>query len=352
MRVVHVLWGLVFGGIETMIVNIANKQAKMGHSVSLIIINRGIDDQLVKQLDSSISLLKVNRPDGSKNPYYIFKLNYILRKSRPDIVHFHRANMARWIFGRSYVKRSCTTQHINWTNKFNRYLKDNSNFVAISDSVRQEMKSETGINPVVIENGIAVSKFRKKQHPYDGTRPFRIVQVGRLIKEHKGQHILIKAAKILKERGLDFEIDFIGRGDSREEFDQMIHSYGLQEIVHLCGPKPPYWIWENLAGYDLLVQPSLYEGFGLTIVEGMAAGVPALVSDIDVQLEVCENGNCAYVFHSENPESCADRIEEIIRNYDMTITEKALARVKNKYDVSVTAAKYLDYYIRIIQGNN
>ena len=95
------------------------------------------------------------------------------------------------------------------------------------------------------------------------------------------------------------------------------------------------------------MHPSRFEGFGLTVAEAMAAKIPVVVSNVPALLEVVDNGQCGYIFESNDYQSLANIIEKVIRNYDLGIIERAYERVKNTYDVSITARRYLEEYGKV-----
>lgn len=64
----------------------------------------------------------------------------------------------------------------------------------------------------------------------------------------------------------------------------------LEDHVIFEGLKEQAWIYENLCRYDLFIQPSRYEGFGLTVAEAISAKVPVLVSNIEGPLEIIDGG--------------------------------------------------------------
>lgn len=64
MKVTHIFWSLGFGGIETMLVNIANAQAEAGSEVSVLIINELYEQSLVNSLDKRVNLVFLNRKKG------------------------------------------------------------------------------------------------------------------------------------------------------------------------------------------------------------------------------------------------------------------------------------------------
>lgn len=347
MKICHILWGLTYGGIETMVINIANCQAAMGHDVHLVIVNDMVDAPLLAHIADGVTFHNARRRVGSKNPWPLMRLNLLLWRLRPDVTHFHHVRLHNY-FLRPLLGRWCTTHHIDCVPHLLPYIKGNPNLFSISNMVREDILRHTGADSVVVMNGIDSSEFRVKELPYSGGRPLRIVQVGRLDIAQKGQDLLVDAVAILRDRGVAVTVDFIGEGRSRDELEARIGSRGVADRVTLLGARPPEYIARNLCDYDLLVQPSRFEGFGLTIAEGMAAGVPVLVSDIDVQLEVTDHGRCGYTFRSGDTADLADAIARIVAGYDMSRAREALQLVRSAYDVRVTAARYIGQYRRII----
>ena len=89
MKIAHIHWSLGTGGIETMLPDIVNEQAKT-NDVALVIINDWVEPSILAKVDQSIvKVVLLNRHEGSKNPMSIVKLNLFLMKFRPDIIHTH-----------------------------------------------------------------------------------------------------------------------------------------------------------------------------------------------------------------------------------------------------------------------
>ena len=76
MKIAHVVYGLEFGGIETMLVNIVNEQVKSGNEISVIVINNTINAGLRSSIDKRVKFFCIGRPVGSKNPYHLLKFNF------------------------------------------------------------------------------------------------------------------------------------------------------------------------------------------------------------------------------------------------------------------------------------
>lgn len=346
MKICHVLWGLTYGGIETMVINIANEQAALGHNVHLLVVNDRIENSLIDKIGKNVTLHKVGRKVGSKNPLPVVKLNFMIWRMAPDVVHFHEAGLNSWVKG-FVLRTSCTTHHNDHVSHLAPFIKNRPNFFSISNVVGKHIKEATGYDTTVVVNGIDTSRFTRKSSYYKGGAVFRIIQVGRLLMSDTGQYILVEAARLLRDRGVTAQIDIVGAGPSEADLASMISRYDLAGTVTLAGPRTPEYLAQHLADYDLLVQPSRFEGFGLTIAEAMAAGLPVLVSDVEAQMEVIDDGACGYFFKNGDPASLADMIEYVMADYDLAKVDNALRRVADHYDVRATAARYIDEYARL-----
>lgn len=342
MRIVHLLWGLSYGGIETMVINIANEQSRLGHSVSLVVIDSRINESITANLDQSVKLYCIGRPNGSHNPWYVLKLNNTIRRIKADFIHFHSVNIPRLICKR-YVKHWCTTHHTIWIKDFAKYFSDDLHIFAISNKAAENLAKNANIHPKVVVNGIPTSEYQRRDAFAPG-KCLQIIQVGRLTPSIKGQDLTVAATKILKDRGLSVHIDFIGEGEAAATLKRMITDLGLQNEITLKGSMPQEYLKAHLKDYDLLVQPSRIEGFGLTVAEAMAACVPVVVSDLPPLLEVINNGECGLSFKANDATDLARAIEKTISDYDLNRIALAADRAKSLYDVSTTAANYLKEY--------
>lgn len=351
MRIVHLLWGLSTGGIENMLVDIVNEQVE-GNEISLIVINDMVDPNILKKLDRRIRIFFCKRRRKSKNPLPLLKLNYYLRKINPSIVHVHYDELARFVVGKWNMVR---TIH-NTTNDFNesRFF---SACYAISKAVQDEWKL-AGKETILVENGLACGNIccQKKDLFNDGLLHF--VQVSRLYIKQKGQDILLNAlAKLKKENlcNINFRMHFVGDGPSKEILQDMAESLGVSDIVVFEGNRTREWVYENLCNFDLFIQPSRYEGFGLTVAEAMVAKVPVLTSHIEGPVEIMTVGEgdkavlMGYSFLPENADDLAEKIAQFVKNgRDDLAVEKGRQHVLDCYNVKKTAARYLEEYKKVI----
>lgn len=346
MRIAHLLWSLGTGGTENMVADIANEQSKTD-DVALFVINDWIEDDLIQKIDRRVHLHLLRRKAGTWNPWPIVRLNVLLAGFRPNIIHTHSYQLVNLVvYPRG--KRVRTIHDVR--NIPSEYPKFDA-LISISRTV-QEFTAGQGFDSIEIDNGIMTKNIKHEhERPFtDGKLHF--VQVSRLDVWKKGQDILLDALAILvgKLHGDGFVTHFIGDGDGERSLREKVVELGLEDYVVFEGRKTQPWVYEHLCDFDLFVQPSRMEGFGLTVAEAMAAKVPVLVSDIEGPMEIIGNGRYGMDFKNENAEDCALKIKEFMRKgKNKKLVEEAYRHVLECYDVAVTAKKYLEVYHQLLK---
>lgn len=347
MRILHIVWSFKLGGIETMLINIANLQVKK-HEVAIMIINDVISDTLVKKLSPNIKLITIKRKPKSKSLVKLLKINTSLLVFKPDIIHFHQSNAIGIILLPWYRKRCCCTQHNSLTNEKNSDFKKYRTVFAISHSVEAQLQ-ERGINAVCVNNGIEIQDFDQRG---SNRLPvcLHIVQISRLYCKQKGQDLLLKAIARLKENyKTNIRLDLIGEGSDEKYLKDLAHELHIDSNVNFLGARSPEYIHTHLKDYDLFVQPSHYEGFGLTVIEAMAAKVPVLVSANEGPMEIIENGKYGFSFCNNSVEDCSKHLYDITQMNDLhDIASKAFNHIYQNYSIEKTVAKYISLYKEII----
>ena len=348
MKIIHLTYTMTYGGIETMLVNIANVQAQTDQ-VYIVLINDKYELPLLQTLDKGVSFVNIGRPVGSKNPWFLFKLNLMLRKISPDFIHIHHPGIIRFMIPPMYrAAKIVFTMHDIPVKGDLDYLLKYKTVYAISKSVKDSL-SKIGIESEVVTNGILPDKFEKKEN-YHKHSTFRMVQIGRLSHEKKGQDFMIDVCTYLYHRDYrNFHLDFIGDGGSYEYLQDKMKKAQLENNITFLGAKEQSYIYANLKNYDLFLQPSRREGFGLTVAEAMAAKVPVLVSEQEGPLEIIDNGKYGYYFVVDDVKDCVDKIIQISNRQDLNpLLDVALKRVEENYNVRNTATKYLSCYRKLL----
>lgn len=329
------------GGAQVLAVDLMNEMAN-NHEVSLIIVNNKWNDRLLCQLNKNVKIHYINRKEGSMNPLPILKFNLILLKLRPDIIHCHEPNMIAAI-KIPWFKTIYTIHDVGIQSEHDsRY----NSLVAISNAVYTDASANRELKINIVFNGIPVKLFKKRtSYELRHDEPLKLVQVSRLMHEKKGQHLLLKALSQLTD--VNFIMDFVGSGDSLEYLQTISKEMGLSGKIRFLGEKDREWIFNQLNTYHLLIQPSLYEGFGLTIVEGLAAGLPVLVSNIEGPAEIVSNTHGGFLFESGSAISCVQQLKNIFELYHLEKIDKLMqstASLLKQYSIEHASEKYLQEY--------
>ncbi|GAB4024755.1 hypothetical protein GCM10028773_48250 [Spirosoma koreense] len=302
---------------------------------------------MLAKLHENVSVYCLNRREGSKNPFPVLRLNLLLNRIRPDVIHCHDRKMISLIKYRS-AHTVYTVHDVNIpTDTFHQY----NTLAAISDAVASDIQHRSTLTAVVVPNGIPVHQYRRRNHyRIQANESVRLVQISRLMHEKKGQDILIRAlAKLVHERGMSqLQLDFIGDGESRDYLTSLAKLLGVESFVRFQGEKERSWIQEHLASYHVLVQPSRFEGFGLTVVEGLAAGIPVVAANIEGPAEILHGMPGSVLFEQDSVEACAEALHGIISMYnnDQLTTEmdEARNRIMQRFSIQAMTKAYSRIY--------
>jgi len=128
----------------------------------------------------------------------------------------------------------------------------------------------------VIPNGVDLTRFHPRGEYGCGT-PVRLLTVGRLSRT-KRVELLIDAVEILKQRGVDAELNIVGQGAATAMLEQLILRKGLVGKVKLTGFVDAGQIAKIYREHDIYVSASMQEGMSNSMLEAMASGLPIITT--------------------------------------------------------------------------
>lgn len=345
------------GGIENMLVDILNRQVN-DLMISLLIVDKGYDPEILSCLDSRIRIFRIGRIPGKKFcPFSIIKINHILFQEKFNIVHCHAPNLLKIFLIRPLLssKFAITVHDTNIVyKKFSAY----DRIFAISQAVSSDIMKRYKLKSIIVENGIHFDTIDRKTNFFLKKNKFSIIQVSRLYHNKKGQKLLIEAIDVLtkKYNFKNVQVLFVGDGPSKTVLIEYANKFNLSNKCIFAGSHNRKYIYSILKNFDLLVQPSLYEGFGLTIVEGIAAMIPVLVSNIEGPADIVQQGKYGYMFCKNDPHDLAFKIVKVIEEYKKPGFHKKLTDnfkyAKKRFDISKTADSYTREYSNLFKFKN
>jgi glycosyltransferase involved in cell wall biosynthesis len=202
--------------------------------------------------------------------------------------------------------------------------------LCVSNFTRDELIRFTGQGPQNIYLtylGIDDSWFHieKQQRPHP--RPF-LLFVGN-VKPHKNLKTLLKAFELIKNQ-IPHDLLIVGQREGFITGDQLIgaKAVALGKRVQFTGYVEDKLLRQYFAHADVLVLPSLYEGFGLPPLEAMACGCPAVVASAAALPEIC--GGAALYCNPYSPRDIADKIRQLVNDPNLRedLRRKGVERAK------------------------
>ncbi len=338
-KIAHIVWGLETGGIETMLIGMVNEQIKSAH-ISIIVINDMVNPSLVAKINPAVDVIYLSRRVGSKNPLPIIKLNYTLLSLHPTTIHCHSYSIVNYLLP-TLRKRAILTIHTTLKRGLTKKVLTKYRCVcSISRSVHKMLIDNFGIESKIIYNGIDFSAINSRT-TFDSPSVVQFIQTGRLIAE-KGHKTALRA---LAQISTPWHLDIIGSGQILEELEEEVRELNISDNVSFLGKKSQSYIFCHLKDYNILLQPSTAEGFGLSVAEAMAAKISVIVSNTDGLTEVVGDGKYGHIFKSNSSDELASTIKRIICNPDSEQRlNKAYDFAYNNFNIIATAQAYLNLY--------
>lgn len=228
-----------------------------------------------------------------------------------------------------------------------RYYDACDNVIVISDALAEQMKITGYVSDKAkifkLINVFSVDFIRRMAQVdtfSDGYGGIRLVTTGRLVKQ-KGYDLAIKAAKILKEKGLEFRWYFIGEGEERTHLESLISEHGLEQSITLMGMKAnPY---PFMKGCDIYVQTSLFEGFGRTVTEAKILGKAVVSTDFPSVFDQIKSGQNGLICEM-TPESIAESILKLVKAPALKSQIEGAVRAE-QYTTSVSESRKMMAYL-------
>ena len=174
----------------------------------------------------------------------------------------------------------------------------------------------------------------------------RLVCVGRLV-EQKGQIVLIQAAALLRDRGVSFELVFVGEGPMRGEIEQAVSRLGLSQQVELAGWMGGDDVRRQILASRALVLPSFAEGLPVVLMEALALGRPVISTAIAGIPELVKPGVCGWLVPPGSAEALASAMQEALESSTENLEKlgragaKAVASRHDSGDQANELAKFI-----------
>jgi glycosyltransferase involved in cell wall biosynthesis len=253
----------------------------------------------------------------------------------PVVVSVHND----FYYERSHTKKSDIISYV-FINNIQRILEFFTNRMAtkifcVSNHLKKEISKKGHIREEKIEviyNKVELEKFRhddKKEQQglirkYNLENKKVFLFLGRFVWQ-KNVFRLLEAFSIIRRRHEDARLLMVSDGPLRQDIERYIKENGLTKSVHILGFVSNDILPSLFRLSDAFVLPSLYEGFGIVLIEAQAAGCPIIVSDIPSVKDIVNEKN-SWMFEPLDPKEMARHMEMFFdRKNEKIIRQKVIS---------------------------
>jgi len=210
----------------------------------------------------------------------------------------------------------------------------------------------------IIPNAVDAAKFQVdvdkgavRQRYGVGWGEKLILYVGRLVAE-KGVEYLIQAVPKISAKYPGAKFVIVGEGWLRGHLEWLANQTGQRWRINFTGFIPDSELVALMRSADVLVVPSVYEPFGIVALEGMAAGVPVVASQVGGLAEVVEHDRTGVYVYMRNPDSIAWGVDRVLSNsgHAEWLVRNGLEAVRKVYSWEAVAKKTTELYEDVMKG--
>lgn len=309
---------------------------------------------------------------GRRDLPVLARLFLFLRREPMDLIHAHlfRANVAARVIGRMAGVPVIVTAHHDtdvWMGRRHRLLERltarlSDRIVTCSDAVGEYAVGKLGLPKALVctlrnaieiepERGSAEERRQLRRAFGAADGDLLVGTLGRLQEPKKGlSHFLAAAARVAAEMPRARFV-LVGDGPSRALLEQQAAACGIASRTHFAGPRRD--VGAAMAAFDLFVQPSLWEGFGLTLLEAMAARRPIVASRVGGVPEVVRDDREGLLVPAGDPDACARAMITILSDPERArrYGEAGRARVVAEFGIDRLVDETVALYHGLLEGS-
>ena len=347
MKILFVINALTVGGAQTLLIDLA-KHCKQTNNEVIVATFR--DGNLRNKLIENEIKVKI-LGESFFDLIACSRLIKIYKEFNPDIVHTHLFRATAWARFAKLISNSktklVTTIHGSESDIYHvveKMMQPLSDFMLFPSQYLAKWYSES-IKKLNSDSFKVIYPGTTINEPKTFLKQEKII-VGTLSRLHqiKGIDILLKAAKILNDRNMNFEINIGGGGKGKEKLLELAKELKLEKcciFVDEIPNKAKYL--ENLS---IFAAPSRKEAFGINICEAMERSLPVVSTNVGGIPEVVEDRISGFLCEPDNPKELAKTLESLINDSEKrkTMGEKGRERVAKLFNRTKAMKEHIELY--------
>lgn len=358
------------GGMEYYVERLSEELAARGHDVSVFTSSNNKTQEAYTRNGVKIRTLKIMTKIYN-NPISPTLLTQLMNQEKPDIIHTHQYP----------IFYSDTAAVVAWTRKIplivhvhvisdakspiSGFISDKyysslglrtlttANTIIVPSKAYKTKLSNMHINPnklQVIPYGIDTKKFQnnngeafKAKYGLQGSKI--ILSVGRL-NYQKGFQYLIKAMPTVLKQIPNVKLVIVGEGEQLSYLRQLTKSLSLEKSIVFTGAITQTEIPHAYAAADIFVLPSLFESFGISLVEAQASGKPVIATRVGGAPETLIDGQTGFLIDSRDSNKLSISILRLLSDNDLAhkMGINGLEFVQDKFGIQNIVEKIISSY--------
>lgn len=170
---------------------------------------------------------------------------------------------------------------------------------------------------------------------YNSDNKLNFIFIG-WIEDHKGIFELLNASRSLKNKNINFNLTFVGKGNAEVSAIEFLRNHNLNNDISFIGWKNSKELNALLKWNDVFVLPSWNEGMPNSMIESMAAGLAVIVTSVGVISDFLKNGEHALIIPPKDSKALENAMIKIINDEDLRIklSQNGHKLVKNKFSTN------------------
>jgi glycosyltransferase involved in cell wall biosynthesis len=321
MRIVHLAETMEMGGAEKLISLLCRWQRQQGHEVRVHCLYRlGPLGEALRKDGFEVVLYDASGIGGRAGNVY-----RQLNRWKPDVVHCHNATAA--IIGsipsrNAGVKNIVVTRHgivappylLRREVKFAFASRWCNWIVAVCEQARSNLMDAPFAARDKVVRIYNAAHIRNGGAPTPPTKSgFTLLHVGRLAPV-KDQDTLLKGFALAKSTVPDLHLWIVGGGPLQAKLVALSREIGVRDSVTFFGEQAD--VSPFLTAADLFVLSSLSEGVPVSLLEALASGLPAVVTEVGGMAEIARLSNATLTVPPSNPSALASAMEKMATSRD------------------------------------
>jgi len=324
--------------------------------------------ELSEAVEQGIRTIRVRhrRSPIPKTTYFIYLWSVIdafrgLVKAgfKPDVIHAHvfTAGVPAVILGKLFhipvviteLATSILQHSLPWIARIMLRFAMNSADIVLPDSYSLQIALESyrvHNTMMVVPPTVDMARFNPSNYQkiYDIKRVLTVA----ILHPRKGIPTLLNAIALLRGKRKDFIVEIAGDGPNRKEYEQLAASLKLKEVVRFYGFVSEETKVELMRKCDFFVLPSLWETFGVVLIEAMACGKPVIATARGGPREIVSK-EVGILAPSEDPAALAEAIDYMLDHYQGYSPEQIAQYVRERYSYEAVGKQLHSVYHNIIR---